>query len=112
MGVFAFILRGLISQYKTVFSKNLQAVSRNLADTSIAAYFRSFRALFNKAISEGIVKKDYYPFDEFKIAKFKTRTQKRSINKEDVIKIIALDLVDLSVGYAIIALTIVKYIHV
>jgi site-specific recombinase XerD len=66
--------------------------SRNLADTSIAAYFRSFRALFNKAISEGIVKKDYYPFDEFKIAKFKTRTQKRSINKEDVIKIIALDL--------------------
>ena len=66
--------------------------SRNLADTSIAAYMRSFRALYNKAINEGVVKKDYYPFDNFKISKFKTQTQKRSITKSDIKKILELDL--------------------
>lgn len=52
---------------------------------------RSFRALYNKAIKEGIVKKEYYPFDNFKISKFKTQTQKRSITKDDVEKIMELD---------------------
>ena len=75
-----------LNQYETYLR------GKNLADTSIAAYMRSLRALYNKAINEDIVKRDYYPFNKFKISKFKMQTQKRSITKDDVKKILELDL--------------------
>lgn len=72
---------------------------RNLAETSISVYFRTLRSVFNKAIHEKHVKKDSYPFDEFKISKFNTDTQKRAISKEDLNKILALDLIEGSIEY-------------
>lgn len=72
---------------------------RKLAETSISVYFRTLRSVFNKAIRENNVKKDSYPFDEFKISKFNTDTQKRAITKEDLNKILALELAEGTLEY-------------
>lgn len=66
--------------------------SRGLKDTSLSFYFRTFRALFNKAIAEKVIKKDVYPFADFKFAKFKMQTKKRAISKTDMKRIIDLEL--------------------
>ena len=65
-------------------------------DTTISQLFRTLRSVFNKAVELQLVKRDYYPFDVYKVSKFDTRTKKRAIAKEDVRKVIALDL---SQGY-------------
>lgn len=65
-------------------------------DTTISQLFRTLRSVFNKAVELQLVKRDYYPFDVYKVSKFDTRTKKRAITKEDVRKVIALDL---SQGY-------------
>lgn len=65
-------------------------------DTTISQLFRTLRSVFNKAVELQLVKRDYYPFDAYKVSKFDTRTEKRAITKEDVRKVIALDL---SQGY-------------
>ena len=65
---------------------------QGLKDTSMSFYFRTFRALFNKAISEKIVKKDVYPFADYKLSKFKMQTQKRAISKDEMKRIIELAL--------------------
>ena len=65
-------------------------------DTTISQLFRTLRSVFNKAVELQLVKRDYYPFDAYKVSKFDTRTKKRAIAKEDVRKVIALDL---SQGY-------------
>ena len=65
-------------------------------DTTISQLFRTLRSVFNKAVELQLVKRDYYPFDTYKVSKFDTRTKKRAITKEDVRKVIALDL---SQGY-------------
>lgn len=66
--------------------------SRDLKETSISVYFRTLRALYNKAIQEKLVSLNYYPFRDFKISKFDTDTRKRAITKEEVKRIEALDL--------------------
>lgn len=63
-----------------------------MAETSMSVYFRTLRAVFNKAIVEGYIKKELYPFNEYKISKFNTKTRKRAISKDDIQKIIDLDL--------------------
>ena len=72
----------------------LQTV-RNLSANSIGIRFRSLRVLYNCAISEGIVRKSNYPFDEFKVSKFKEQTAKRSINKQDVRRLMDFDVSEL-----------------
>ena len=69
---------------------------RGSSDTTISQLFRTLRSVFNKAVELQLVKRDYYPFDVYKVSKFDTRTKKRAITKEDVHKVIALDL---SQGY-------------
>lgn len=66
--------------------------SRNYAMNSIGIRFRTLRVLYNYAITCKVVKKDYYPFDDFKVSKMWEQTQKRAITKEDIKKIAALDL--------------------
>jgi len=58
-----------------------------LAETSISVYFRTLRALFNKALQEKLIAAQAYPFKEFKVAKFNTQTQKRAITKEELKRI-------------------------
>ena len=57
---------------------------------------KSLRSKHCSFRSARYVKRDYYPFDAYKVSKFDTRTKKRAIAKEDVRKVIALDL---SQGY-------------
>ena len=61
-------------------------------ENTIGIRFRSLRVLYNKAVSEEIVKPEYYPFDNFKVGKFHEQTMKRAISKEDIKRIIELDL--------------------
>ena len=45
--------------------------NRNNQDSGIAFKMRALRALYNSAIRNDIVSKDYYPFDKYKISKLK-----------------------------------------
>jgi integrase/recombinase XerD len=64
-------------------TKHLQAEN---SINGLAAYLRSIRAIFNKAILAGIVDKELYPFTSYKI---KTKpTQKRALDTKLLDKII------------------------
>lgn len=58
--------------------------NKGLGDNSLGVRFRTFRVLYNRAITENIVKADYYPFRIYKVSKLKQETVKRSIGKSDV----------------------------
>ena len=75
-----------LNRYESYFK------SKGLADTTISYYLRALQAVFNKAIKEKLVKAEYYPFREFKISRFNTKTQKRAITKEDVRKLAKLSI--------------------
>lgn len=60
--------------------------SKKNKDTTISLLFRTLRSTYNKAIKVKCARKSDYPFDEYKINKFDTRTQKRAISKTDVLK--------------------------
>lgn len=48
--------------------------------------FRTLRSTYNKAIKERCAHLSDYPFQEYKISKFDTSTQKRAIAKTDMLK--------------------------
>lgn len=62
-------------------------VERHYSDNSIGIRFRSLRVLYNSAITDGLIKKTDYPFDTFKVSRFKEATAKRSPSKEDIRRI-------------------------
>ncbi len=64
---------------------------RGVGENSMGLYFRTMRAVYNKAIADGFAKKENNPFFDFKVSAFKAKTQKRAITKEDVYKLIAVD---------------------
>jgi integrase len=65
-----------------------------LKTNSISVYMRTLRALINRAIKEGILPEESYPFKKFTI-KSET-TAKRAISKEDINKLRNLNLEDFS----------------
>lgn len=67
-------------------------ISKNNAETTMSLLFRTLRSTFNKAIEQKIVRKDEYPFYSFKMSKFSVKTRKRAIAKEDIKKVIELDI--------------------
>lgn len=67
-------------------------IAENYKPISISVRFRTLRSVFNKAIEMKAVSKTDYPFDSFKVSKFNTKTKKRAITKEDIKKIINLNL--------------------
>jgi len=69
-------------------------LKRGNKGTTISVQFRTLRAIYNKAIELKCIKKNNYPFDDFKISKFDTSTKKRAIKKEDISKIKAVHLTD------------------
>ncbi|HMM04261.1 site-specific integrase [Dysgonomonas sp.] len=69
-------------------------ISRNNAETTMSLLFRTLRSAFNKAIEQKIVRKEEYPFNSFKMSKFSVKTRKRAIAKEDIKKVIELDVTD------------------
>ncbi|HXI00495.1 MAG TPA: site-specific integrase [Sphingobacteriaceae bacterium] len=64
----------------------LDGVSTN----TISNYFRTIRAIYNKAIKAKIVDRNFYPFYDIKIKQ--VRTVKRSITEDDLKKICAMGL--------------------
>lgn len=72
------------------FLKKFEAayLGRGLAENGLAVHMRTIRAIFNKAIKDGVVDKSAYPFDRYSI---KTKpTKKRAIPLESIQKIVAL----------------------
>ena len=63
----------------------------NKANT-IGIRMRALRMLYNRAIADKVVKRDNYPFNDFKVSEFHEQTMKRAISKEDIKRIIELDL--------------------
>lgn len=61
--------------------------SRKNKETTISILFRTIRSLYNKAIKQHYARKNDYPFDEYKINKFNTKTAKRAITKADIMNI-------------------------
>lgn len=63
----------------------------NKANT-IGIRFRALRMLYNRAITDRVVKRYNYPFNDFKVSDFHEQTMKRATSKEDIKRIIELDL--------------------
>ena len=60
--------------------------SKGNRETTISLLFRTLRSAYNKAIKAKCARKSDYPFNEYKINKFDTKTQKRAIAKTEVLK--------------------------
>jgi integrase/recombinase XerD len=74
------------------FLTNLETHHYSKGNTAngLAVYMRTIRAIYNKAIKAGLVEKELYPFDDYKI---KTEpTEKRAIEWDLLKKIIELQL--------------------
>ena len=61
-------------------------------ETTMSLLFRTLRSAYNKAVEAKCARRTSYPFAEFKISRFDVKTRKRAISKEDMKKIMALDL--------------------
>jgi site-specific recombinase XerD len=66
--------------------------AKNNKETTISLLFRTLRSAYNRAIEAKCAKPSTYPFDAFKVSKFDVKTRKRALRKEDVLKIMHLDL--------------------
>lgn len=61
-------------------------------NNSIATKFAIFKATYNKALAEGLFLQKINPFAKYKVGSLWTRTRKRAITKEDIQKLVALDI--------------------
>lgn len=61
--------------------------SRGSGDSGIAVRMRAIRALYNNAISKNLASKDDYPFEQYKVSKLKSTSNKRAITFENIQKI-------------------------
>lgn len=75
---------------KFLNSLEVDYLSRGNSLNGLAAILRSFRAVYNKGVSDGHVEKGQSPFENYKIRK--TPTVKRAISQEAINKILALEL--------------------
>lgn len=60
-------------------------LKRSVKANTLSYYMRTLRAVYNRAIKEGVVDEALYPFRTYKITS--SRTQKRAISKEQITKI-------------------------
>jgi integrase/recombinase XerD len=71
--------------YKFLEDFNASMLAEGIKVNSISQYFRSIRALFNKAVKDGTVEAKLYPFGSFKIKNEKTIS--RALTKSEMAKI-------------------------
>jgi site-specific recombinase XerD len=65
---------------------------RNVSVVGRSAYFRTFRTLYKMAMGDDLINKEKYPFKDFAFSKYNDpETQPRSISKEEVDKLFALN---------------------
>jgi integrase/recombinase XerD len=69
---------------------NAYMLSKNVKVNSIAAYLRSIRAIYNKAIKQKMVDKASYPFDDFKLETEETAS--RSLSADILRQIFSVEL--------------------
>ena len=72
--------REITYEFLTAFDNKM--LTAGLKKNSIAAYHRSIRAIFNRAINENIIDIKYYPYRKFKIRG--EGTAKRNISRESI----------------------------
>lgn len=65
---------------------------KGIKETTLSILFRTLRSVYNKANENGYVGKVENPFSKFKISKFNVKTRKRAISKEDIKRILEVDL--------------------
>lgn len=65
--------------------------SKGNKDITLSYQFRTLRAAYNKAIEAKIVAREKNPFIEYKLSHFNTKTIKRALSKNDILKIINAD---------------------
>ena len=61
-------------------------------NNSIATKFAIFKAAYNKALAESLFLQKINPFAKYKVGSLWTRTRKRAITKEDIQKLVALEI--------------------
>lgn len=81
------------SHIDVVFCKKFEDWMRRKGnkDTTISYQFRTLRAAFNRAIIAKVVSKEKNPFSEFKLSHLNTKTMKRALSKNDILKIMDAD---------------------
>jgi site-specific recombinase XerD len=77
------LIKHLEAQHLSKRKNNDESKGNSL--NSLSFYFRTIRAVYNRAIKEGIAKRDAYPFINYSIKQ--TKTAKRAIHKSDIDKI-------------------------
>ena len=65
---------------------------RTCKDTTISIHFRTLRSVFNKALEADLIREESYPFKKFRLSRFDVTTKKRAIGKEDILRIMSIDL--------------------
>lgn len=72
--------------YKLLDQFSHHLTTSGLKINSVSNYFRSIRAIYNKAIKMKVVDRSFYPFQDISIKSEKTA--KRSVLKEDITKLL------------------------
>lgn len=67
--------------YKLLVNYYNHMLSKGVKVNSIGAYLRSIRAIYNKAIKEGIAELQFYPFNKFKIETEETFSRTLTISE-------------------------------
>ena len=74
--------------YKLLDQFSHHLTTSGLKINSVSNYFRSIRAIYNKAIKMKVVDRSFYPFYDISIKTEKTA--KRAILKDDIVKLLAI----------------------
>lgn len=69
--------------YELLDQFNHHLITSGLKQNSVSNYFRSIRAIYNKAIKMKLIDRSFYPFHDFSIKSEKTA--KRAILRDDII---------------------------
>ena len=76
--------------YKLLDQFSHHLITSGLKTNSVSNYFRSIRAIYNKAIKMKVVDRSFYPFHDISIKTEKTA--KRAVLKEDIRKLLEIHL--------------------